>query len=59
MAKAPAPKYEEEALYDVLLARPILVGRTWVKPSADAVQLKGKVVAAFEADILEATKVAS
>jgi hypothetical protein len=55
MAKAPVKKYEDDALYDVLLARPITVGRTIIRPSAHSVQLKGKVVASNEADIIEAT----
>jgi hypothetical protein len=54
-----AKTYEDEALYDVLLARPIKVGRSWITPSSEAIQLKGKVVAANAADIIEATKVAS
>jgi hypothetical protein len=54
-----AKTYEDEALYDVLLARPIMVGRSWIIPSAERIQLKGKVVAAHQADIIEATKVAS
>lgn len=59
MAKAPVKKYEDEALYDVLLARPITVGRSIIKPSARSVQLKGKIVAMNEADIIEAVLAAS
>jgi hypothetical protein len=58
MAKAPVKQFEDEALYDVILARPIRVGRTTVIP-AHGVQLKGKVVAENQVDIIEATKVAS
>ncbi|MGO8269274.1 hypothetical protein ACC862_24230 [Rhizobium ruizarguesonis] len=58
MAKAPVKQFEDEALYDVILARPIRVGRTMVIP-AHGVQLKGKVVTENQVDIIEATKVAS
>lgn len=52
-----AKNYEDEALYDVILARPIKVGQSIVKPSARSVRLKGKIVAEHAADIIEATKV--
>lgn len=34
---------EPDASYDVALTRPVKVGRTWVRPGANAV-LKGRVV---------------
>jgi hypothetical protein len=49
--------YEPESLYSVLLARPIKVGRSTLLPT-ERVQLKGKVVAANQADIIAAEKVA-
>ena len=49
--------YEPEALYSVLLARPIKVGRSTLLPT-ERVQLKGKVVADNESDIIAAEKVA-
>jgi len=49
--------FEPEELYEVILARPIRVGRTVISPSARGIKLKGKVVAENAADIIEATKV--
>ena len=57
MAKIPAktPKYEDESLYEVVLARPITIGGVTINPT-DGLQLKGKHVEANEADIIEAVK---
>jgi hypothetical protein len=57
MAKADTPTYDPESLYEVRLARPITVGRSVLLPM-QTVRLKGKVVAANQADVIEATKVA-
>ncbi|MCB5201723.1 hypothetical protein LH464_04420 [Neorhizobium sp. T786] len=52
------PVFNPDALYDVQLARPIKVGRTVILP-VNRVQLKGKVVEANMADILDASEIKS